>query len=113
MVTAAEMLAGAATAVGFHALTFATFPSQILGGPTWTQARVSPRPVLSPGDALDVLVAFNDYAYEEHRSEVREGGFILHDPSVQPNEEGKGGIRWQSLSTSWPSARARAGQQTW
>ena len=90
VVTAAEMLAGAATAVGFHALTFATFPSQILGGPTWTQARVSPRPVLSPGDALDVLVAFNDYAYEEHRSEVREGGFILHDPSVQPNEEGTG-----------------------
>ena len=90
VVTAAEMLAGAATAVGFHALTFATFPSQILGGPTWTQARVSPRPVLSPGDALDVLVAFNDYAYQEHRSEVRDGGFILHDPAVQPDEGGTG-----------------------
>ena len=86
VVTAAEMLAGAATAVGFHALTFATFPSQILGGPTWTQARVAPNPVLSPGDALDVLVAFNDYAYQEHRSEVREGGFILLDPSVNPDE---------------------------
>ena len=86
VVTAAEMLAGAATAVGFHALTFATFPSQILGGPTWTQARVAPKPVHSPGDALDVLVAFNDYAYHEHRAEVREGGFILHDPSVKPDE---------------------------
>ena len=87
VVTAAEMMAGAATAVGFHALTFATFPSQILGGPTFTQARISRSPVHSPGDALDILVAFNDEAYRSHRGEVREGGFIVHDPSVQPDEE--------------------------
>ncbi len=92
VVTAAEMLGRAATAVGYHALTFATFPSQILGGPTWTQARVSPREVLSPGDAVDILVAFNDYAYQEHREEVREGGVILHDPSVHP-DPGFGGVR--------------------
>ncbi|MCH7483034.1 MAG: 2-oxoacid:acceptor oxidoreductase family protein, partial [Chloroflexi bacterium] len=41
VVTAAEMMARAAAGVGFHALTFATFPSQIIGGPTWTQARIS------------------------------------------------------------------------
>ncbi len=85
VVTAAEMLARAATGVGYHALTFATFPSQILGGPTWTQARVSRTPVLSPGDAIDILVAFNDEAYKEHRVEVREGGVILLDPSVTPD----------------------------
>ncbi len=85
VVTAAEMLARASTGVGFHALTFATFPSQILGGPTWTQARVSREPVPSPGDAVDILVAFNDFAYNEHRSEVREGGIILLDPSVTPD----------------------------
>ena len=88
VVTAAEMLARAATAVGFHALTFATFPSQILGGPTWTQARLAPTPVRSPGDTVDILVAFNDNAYEEHRPEVRDGGVILVDPSVtvDPND---------------------------
>jgi len=85
VVTAAEMLARAATGVGYHALTFATFPSQILGGPTWTQARVSRFPVLSPGDAVDILVAFNTHAYQEHRVEVREGGVILLDPSVTPD----------------------------
>ena len=82
VVTAAEFVARAATAVGFHALTFATFPSQILGGPTWTQARVAREPVNSPGDAVDILVAFNDYAYQEHSVDVREGGVILLDPSV-------------------------------
>ena len=85
VVTAAEMLARAATGVGYHALTFATFPSQILGGPTWTQARVSLQPVLSPGDAVDILVAFNDHAYAEHRVDVRDGGVILIDPSVTPD----------------------------
>ena len=84
VVTAAEMLARAATGVGYHALTFATFPSQILGGPTWTQARVSRTPVESPGDAIDILVAFNDEAYHEHRTEVHDGGIILLDPSVTP-----------------------------
>ena len=85
VVTAAEMLARAATGVGYHALTFATFPSQILGGPTWTQARVSRTEVLSPGGEIDILVAFNDYAYREHRTEVRDGGVILLDPSVVPD----------------------------
>ncbi len=85
VVTAAEMLARAATGVGFHALTFATFPSQILGGPTWTQARVAKETVLSPGDSVDILVAFNDEAYQEHRTDVRDGGVILLDPSVNPD----------------------------
>ncbi|MBM3939402.1 MAG: 2-oxoacid:acceptor oxidoreductase subunit alpha [SAR202 cluster bacterium] len=85
VVTAAEFLARAAVAVGYHALTFATFPSQILGGPTWTQARISKDPIFSPGDDVDILVAFNDYAYNEHRGEVREGGVILIDPTVTPD----------------------------
>ena len=85
VVTAAEMMARAAAGVGFHALTFATFPSQIIGGPTWTQARIARSPVLSPGDAVDILVAFNSDAYQEHRGDVREGGVILLDPSVTPD----------------------------
>lgn len=89
VVTAAEMLARAATGVGYHALTFATFPSQILGGPTWTQARVGRELVQSPGDSVDILVAFNDYAYQEHRLEVRPGGVILIDPAVHPDPADK------------------------
>ena len=79
VVTAAETLARAATSVGYHALTFATFPSQILGGPTWTQTRISTSPILSVGDQLDVLVALNHNAYESHRNEIRDSGLVLHD----------------------------------
>jgi len=77
VVTSAEGLAQSSTQVGYHALTFATFPSQILGGPTWTQARIAVDPVLAPGDDVDVLVAFNQEAYDNHVSEVREDGVVI------------------------------------
>ena len=66
VVTAAAALAQAAAQVGYHVLTFSTFPSQIRGGPTWTQVRVATSPILSSGDDLNVLVAFNKEAYETH-----------------------------------------------
>ena len=79
VVTSAEGLAQASTQVGYHALTYATFPSQILGGPTWTQARISVDPILSAGDYVDVLVAFNREAYDTHREEVREEGLVIYN----------------------------------
>jgi len=85
VVTAAEGLATIASAVGYHALTFATFPSQILGGPTWTQARISTTPVLSPGDSVDVLVALNEEAYDTHRTDLSEDGVIIYDSSFTPS----------------------------
>ncbi|MCH8153050.1 MAG: 2-oxoacid:acceptor oxidoreductase subunit alpha [Planctomycetes bacterium] len=77
VVTSAEGLAQVSTQVGYHALTFATFPSQILGGPTWTQVRICVDPVFSPGDDVDVLVAFNQEAYDTHKDEVRENGVVI------------------------------------
>ena len=82
--TAADMLARASSSVGYYVQTFATFPSQIMGGPTWTQTCISTTPILCPGDELDVLMAFNMECYKTHQSEVRHGGVILHDSSFTP-----------------------------
>ena len=79
VVTSAEGFAQAASQVGYHVQTFATFPSQITGGPTWTQTRISTSPVLSSGDDLDALVAFNEEAYNTHKGEVREGGVVIYN----------------------------------
>ncbi len=87
VVTSAEGLAQVSTQVGYHALTYATFPSQILGGPTWTQARISDSPILSAGDDVDVLVAFNREAYETHSWEVRDGGVIIYNSNDRDFEE--------------------------
>ena len=78
-VTAAEGLAQAATRVGYHVQTFATYPSQIEGGPVWAQTRVSTNEILTQGDQLDVLVALNRQAYENHIADLRDGGILIYN----------------------------------
>ena len=107
VVTAAEMLARAAASVGYQVQTFATFPSQIMGGPTWTQTRISTKPVLSPGDDLDVLVAFNREAFESHRDEVRATGVIIHDSAFEVSSGGAAiGIPFEALAKQAGEARS-------
>jgi 2-oxoglutarate ferredoxin oxidoreductase subunit alpha len=108
VVTSAEGLAQSSTQVGYHALTFATFPSQILGGPTWTQARISVDPVLAPGDDVNVLVAFNRDAYDEHEGDVREDGVVIFD-SNEFELEGDSrsfGLPFEELAKSTGNNRA-------
>ena len=108
VVTSAEGFAQANAQVGYHVQTFSTFPSQIRGGPTWTQTRISTEPVLSSGDELDVLVAFNEYAYETHRAEVAETGVIIYNSEeFELKPDGKSfGMRFDELARSTGNARA-------
>jgi len=108
VVTAAEALAQAACQVGYYAMTYATFPSQIMGGPTWTQSRISTTPVRSNGDALDVLVAFNQHAFDEHHKDVRPGGVILYDSALfeLPESAEILGIAFDKLGRSTGNLRA-------
>ena len=107
VVTAAEMLARAAATVGYHVQTFATFPSQIMGGPTWTQTHISTTPVLSPGDNLDVLVALNQEAYDNHQDDVRDAGVVLHDSSFEiPHESRAIGVPFDELAKKAGEARS-------
>ena len=88
VVTSAEGLAQAMAQSGYHVQTFSTFPSQIRGGPTWTQTRVATSKVHSSGDSLDVLVAFNEYAYENHKDEVSADGVIVYNSGEFSIEDG-------------------------
>ena len=94
--------------MGYHALTYATFPSQILGGPTWTQARISVDPILSAGDDVDVLVAFNREAYDTHREEVREGGLVIYnsDDFDLDDDDRSYGLKIDELARSTGNNRA-------
>lgn len=108
MVTSSEGLAQAASSVGYNVQTFVTFPSQIMGGPTWAQARISTSPVLSSGDSLDVLVAFNEEAYMAHRDEVSDGGVIIfNEGAFEPEAGGNSfGMRFSELAKQTGNARA-------
>ncbi|MCH8061514.1 MAG: 2-oxoacid:acceptor oxidoreductase subunit alpha [Chloroflexi bacterium] len=107
MVTSAEGLAQAASQVGYHVQTFATFPSQILGGPTWTQTRISTTLILSSGDELDVLVAFNEEAYNTHKDEVRDGGIVIYNRGEFELESANSfGMPFSDLAKEAGNARA-------
>ena len=106
--SAAVGFASANTQAGYHTQTFATFPSQITGGPTWMQARISTSPVLSRGDDLDVLVVFSEDAYDTHKDEVKDGGLILYDSDKLQLEDGgrSVGIPFDKLGKSTGNPRA-------
>ncbi len=108
VVTSAEGLAQSSTQVGYHALTFATFPSQILGGPTWTQARIAVDPVLAPGDDVNVLVAFNQDAYDAHHQDLLPDGVVIFN-STEFGLEGDDrsfGLPFEELAKSTGNNRA-------
>jgi 2-oxoglutarate ferredoxin oxidoreductase subunit alpha len=108
LVTSAELLAQVTAQVGYHVKTYVTFPSQIMGGPTFAQARISTAPVLSYGDELDVLVAFDREAYNTHQAEVRDGGVTIYNSEdFQLEEDGKSfGMRIDELAKASGNPRA-------
>ncbi len=108
LVTSAELLAQVTAQVGYHVKTYVTFPSQIMGGPTFAQARISTSPALSYGDELDVLVAFDREAYDTHKAEVRDGGVIIYNSEdFQLESDGQSfGMRIDELAKSTGNPRA-------
>ena len=69
-------------------MTMMTIPSTISGGPSIFQVRLGTGDVLSPGDDADVLLAFYQHSYEDHVSNLREGGLIVYDSDhIEPKEE--------------------------
>lgn len=107
LLTSATMLAAAHAKAGYHTQTFATFPSQIVGGPTWMQARISTCEIFSRGDDLDVLVAFNREAYERHSQDISETGIVVYNSGEFELEDGSGiGMPFDQLAKSTGNVRA-------
>src|ERR1035437_7273029 len=71
-------------------ITYMTIPSTISSGPSIFQVRMGTGDILSAGDRADMLVAFYQHSYEQHRPALRPGGVLLYDSDhVHPNPEDK------------------------
>ena len=79
VISTGEMLTTALARAGFEIYTFRTYPAEIKGGHANYQVRVSSNFLLSQGAAVDVLVAFNEEAYQKHIQDVRPGGVAIYD----------------------------------
>ncbi|MBI4553313.1 MAG: 2-oxoacid:acceptor oxidoreductase subunit alpha [Candidatus Latescibacteria bacterium] len=80
VLTVGEVLAEALARTGLHIYTFKNLPAEIKGGASMVQVRVGDRLIRSPGDAVDILMAWNQENYDLHVGEVRTGGLVLFDP---------------------------------
>ncbi len=108
LVTSADALARAATSAGYYTQTFSTFPSQIMGGPASSQVRISTSPVLSSGDGIDVLVALNQYAYDNHHQDLVENGVTIYNAEEYTLPDGGNyfGIKADEIAKATGNTRA-------
>ena len=79
VISTGEMLTIALARSGFEIYTFRTYPAEIKGGHANFQVRASEKLLLSYGASVDVLLAFNEEAYQKHVQDVRSGGVVIYD----------------------------------
>jgi 2-oxoglutarate ferredoxin oxidoreductase subunit alpha len=90
VISAGELLVSAAAHDGLYATILKSFGPQIRGGESSCRVRISREEVLSYGDRLDVLVAFNWTDFERFRAELElnRGLVVLYDEKDRtPPEE--------------------------
>ncbi len=79
VISTGELLTLALARSGYEIYTFRTYPAEIKGGHANYQVRAASQLLLSQGAAVDVLVAFNQEAYDKHVKDVRPGGVVVYD----------------------------------
>jgi 2-oxoglutarate/2-oxoacid ferredoxin oxidoreductase subunit alpha len=74
-----QMVTQATARAGYHVLTDSVPPAEIKGGYSFYQIRLGERRLTSRGDSVDVLLAFNQEAYEQSIDHLRSGGILIYD----------------------------------
>jgi 2-oxoglutarate ferredoxin oxidoreductase subunit alpha len=91
-ISAGDVLTLSVARSGYHVHTFRTYPAEIKGGPVMFQLRVGVKPVRSLGDRIDVLLAFNEEAWDLHSEVLRPDGVLVFDPGEHDAPEEFPGI---------------------
>jgi len=81
VISSGDILTQAAARGGYYTQTFRTFPAAIKGGPCMYQFRLSDEPIWSHGKDVDLLVCFNQEAWDLNWDSLGPEGVILYDIS--------------------------------
>lgn len=84
---AGQMLARSFVDAGLETFDLTEYPSLIRGGHNNYLLRVSPEPVYSHVEPVDVLVCLNRETLTLHHAELVDGGAVIFDPADFPAEE--------------------------
>lgn len=87
--TIGETLARVFGRMGHHIFSHQDYESRIRGGHNFYQIRISDRPVMSPREKVDIIVALDKEGITMHRSEIDPKGMIIYDSvSIKASFEG-------------------------
>ena len=92
-----QLILLAAARAGYGVLTDSVPPAEIKGGHSLFQIRLSPHRLHSRGDVIDILLAFNQEAYDRNIRELREGGLLVYDSSEFTPPENPGTYQQHAL----------------
>ncbi|MEW6581842.1 MAG: 2-oxoacid:acceptor oxidoreductase subunit alpha [Actinomycetota bacterium] len=82
VISSGDILTQAAARGGYWTNTFRTFPAEIKGGPCMYQVRMGSERVFSHGKWVDLLVCFNQEAWDLHWDSLHPDGVILYDDTA-------------------------------
>jgi len=74
-----QMVTQATARAGYHVLTDSVPPAEIKGGYSFYQIRLGEQRLRARGDLVDVLLAFNQEAFDNSIDHLREGGILIFD----------------------------------
>ncbi len=87
--TIGETLARVFGRMGHYIFSHQDYESRIRGGHNFYQIRISERPVMSPREKVDIIVALDKEGVTRHRSELDPKGMIIYDSaSIKATFEG-------------------------
>ncbi|MFN8110739.1 MAG: 2-oxoacid:acceptor oxidoreductase subunit alpha [Thermoleophilia bacterium] len=79
VISSGDILTQAAGRGGYWTQTFRTYPAEIKGGPCMYQVRMGQQRIYSHGKDVDLLVCFNQEAWDNEHSGLAPDGVILYD----------------------------------
>ena len=82
VISSGDILTQAAARGGYWTQTFRTYPAEIKGGPCMYQVRMGEEQIFSHGKWVDLLVCFNQEAWDLHWDSLAPDGVILYDSTA-------------------------------
>jgi len=79
VISSGDFLMQSAASAGFEVMTFKSFPAEIKGGYALSQVRFSDEEILSQGDGFNIVVCFNEEAYQINKRLLTPGKVLVYD----------------------------------
>ncbi|MGB9616960.1 MAG: 2-oxoacid:acceptor oxidoreductase subunit alpha [Desulfomonilaceae bacterium] len=87
LATIGQVFTKALVKAGYYIVVTQSYQSRIRGGCNAYSVRISPLPIESPVEKVDVLVALSDEAYRVNRDAVLDSGLIMADEKIDLSGE--------------------------